>query len=247
MKKVSYCTVCYGRLWQLAFTLKDNLENLKNDEELVLVDYNSPDDTMIFVLGTIYFKKYIEENKLKFIKVLDVKEYNCPKSKNIAHRLASGNVLVNLDADNFLLGMRDKIDNTFNQNEDSLLHMYSEPRGGSFGRIALTKNNFYKLGGYNEELLAHSHQDTDLIDRAKSIHLKYILNPLDSYPVANNLYAKNRYLKEDWFEMKEKNTRISQNNIINGKFIANQDKGWGTCRIIENYNNTIINLNPIFP
>jgi len=247
MKKVSYCTVCYGRLWQLAFTLKDNLENLKDDEELILVDYNSPDDTMIFVLGTIYFKKYIEENKLKFIKVLDIKEYNCPKSKNIAHRLASGDILVNLDVDNFLLGMRDKIDKAFNQNEDSLLHMHFEPQGGSFGRIALTKNNFNKLGGYNEELLAHSHQDTDLIDRARSIDLKYILDPLSSYVVANNLYAKNRYLKEDWFDMREKNRKISQDNIINGKFIANQNNGWGSCKIIQNYENTIINLNPIFP
>jgi hypothetical protein len=247
MKKVSYCTVCYGRLWQLAFTLKDNLENLKDDEELILIDYGSPDDTMIFVLGTIYFKKYIQENKLKFIKVLDIEEYNCPKSKNIAHRLASGEILVNLDVDNFLLGMRDKIDKAFNQNKKRILHMHLKDKSGSFGRIALTNNNFYKLGGYDEKLFPHSHQDTDLIDRAQSINLEYVLDPLDSYVVANNLYVKNRYLKEDWFEMREKNKKISEDNIINGKFIANQDKGWGACKIIQNYENTIINLDPIFP
>ena len=41
-----------------SFTLKSNLDSLKEDEELVLVDYNSPDDTMIFVLATKTFKKY---------------------------------------------------------------------------------------------------------------------------------------------------------------------------------------------
>jgi len=247
MKKVSYCTVCYGRLWQLAFTLKSNLDNLKEDEELVLVDYNSPDDTMIFALGTKIFKKYIDEEKLKFIKVLDVKEYNCPKSKNIAHRLGSGKILVNLDADNFLLGMREKIDKTFNQNENSLLQMFFEEQGGSFGRIALTKNNFYKLGGYNEELLEHSHQDTDLMNRAKGLGISYSLDPLKSGVISNNLYAKNRYLKEDWFSMQQKNIKISQENIINGRFIANKNKGWGECKIIENYNKDIITLKAIYP
>jgi hypothetical protein len=247
MKKVSYCTVCYGRLWQLAFTLKSNLDNLKEDEELVLVDYNSPDDTMIFVLGTKTFKKYIEEEKLKFIKVLDVKEYNCPKSKNIAHRLGSGEILVNLDVDNFLLGMREEIDKAFNKNKNSLLHMYFEPQGGSFGRIALTKSNFYKLGGYDEYLLEHSHQDTDLINRAKALGMTYGLRPLESEVIANNLYAKNRYLREDWFSMQQKNRKISQENIMNGKFVANKSKGWGECKIIENYDKDIINLKAIRP
>jgi len=247
MKKVSYCTVCYGRLWQLAFTLKSNLENLKDDEELILVDYNSPDDTMIFVLGTKYFKKYIEEDKLKFIKVLDINEYNCPKSKNIAHRLGSGEILINLDVDNFLLGMREKIDKTFDQNSNSILHMYFQGQGGSFGRIALTKDNFYKLGGYDEELLAHSHQDTDLINRAKAFDLVYNLDPLETEVVANNYYVKNRYLKEDWFKMREKNTILSQTNIFNNKLIANQKNGWGACKFIVNNNNQLINLDPIFP
>lgn len=247
MKKVSYCTVCYGRLWQLAFTLRDNLENLKDDEELVLVDYNSPDDIMLFVLGTKYFKKYIEEEKLKYIHVLEVNEYNCPKSKNIAHRFAQGEILINLDADNFLINMRDKVNDHFEDDSNILLHMESRTCGGSYGRIALTKNNFYKLGGYDEELMQHSHQDTDLIERAKSINLKYILDPVYTHVIANNLYAKNKYLKEDWFVLREKNRKISNNNIINGKFIANKEKGWGKCKIIKNYDQEIINLNPIFP
>jgi hypothetical protein len=247
MKKVSYCSVCYGRLWQLAFTLKDNLENLKDDEELVLVDYNSPDDTMLFVLGTKFFEKYIQENKLKFIKILNIEEYNCPKSKNISHRLASGGILVNLDVDNYLLGMRDKIDKTFNKNDTSILHMFNESKGGTFGRIALTRNMFYKLGGYDEQLLQHAHQDSDLIERGKGIGLEYVLDPLDTTVIPNNLYTKNRYLNQDWFDMKQKNIQISEKNLINKQFVANKKYGWGNCSFIENYDKKINNYSSIFP
>lgn len=247
MKRVSYCTTCYGRLWQLAFTLKENLENLKQDEELILVDYNSPDDIMLFILGTKYFEKYIQEEKLKYIHVLEVNEYNCPKSKNIAHRFASGEILINLDADNFLINMRDKVDDHFQDDGNILLHMESRTCGGSYGRIALTKNNFYKIGGYDENLLPHSHQDTDLIERAKSIGLKYIFDPIYSYVVANNMYAKNRYLKEDWIIMREKNKAISENNIKNKNFIANKKNGWGECKVIINNKNQIEYFDPIIP
>lgn len=247
MKRVSYCSVCYGRLWQLAFTLKDNLENLKDDEELVLVDYNSPDDTMIFVLGTKFFIKYIEEGKFKFIKVLEVDKFHCPKAKNIAHRFGQGQILVNLDVDNFLIKMRDKIDKAFNKDINSILHMNIEALGGAFGRIALSKNNFYKLGGYNEELLAHSHQDTDLINRAKAMNLNYILDPVYTDVIANNLYAKNRYLTEDWFSMREKNKRISEDNINNNKLIANKENGWGKCKVIINNDFEPKNFDSIFP
>jgi hypothetical protein len=245
VKKVSYCTVCYGRLWQLAFTLRDNLENLRDDEELILVDYNSPDDTSIFVLGTKFFTKYIEENKLKFIKVLDVHKFHCPKAKNIAHRFGEGQILVNLDVDNLLINMRDKIDKYFTKDKNTILHMHTEMLGGSFGRIALTRDNFYKLGGYDEELLPHSHQDTDLINRAKAINLNYILDPVYTDVIANNLYAKNRYLEKDWFEMREKNTEISRHNIANNILIANKQNGWGKCRVIINKSNQIIHFKPI--
>ena len=41
---ISYCTTCSNRLWQLALTLPENLENLKDDEEIIIVNYGSKDD-----------------------------------------------------------------------------------------------------------------------------------------------------------------------------------------------------------
>jgi hypothetical protein len=247
MKKVSYCTVCYGRLWQLALTIQDNLKNLKQDEELILIDYNSPDDTMIYILGTKIFNKYIRQGQLKFAHIFDIDEYNCPKSKNIAHRLGDGEILVNLDADNFLLGMREKIDNTFNKNINSVLHMETRMGDGSFGRIALSKENFYKIGGYDENLLPHSHQDSDLINRGKGFGLEYVFDPLYTYTIANNMHAKNKYLKESWFEMREKNKKKSQENVSKKLFVANINNGWGKAKLMVNKSESIIEFNPIFP
>ena len=43
--KVSFCSTCKNRLWQLAHTLPDNLAAIAADSysEMVLVNYNSED------------------------------------------------------------------------------------------------------------------------------------------------------------------------------------------------------------
>ena len=43
MKRVSFCTTCKGRLWQLEQTLPNNLKILDDYSEIVLLDYQSPD------------------------------------------------------------------------------------------------------------------------------------------------------------------------------------------------------------
>ena len=59
--------------------------------------------------------------------------------------------------------------------ENSLIHQSLNKFGsGTMGRIAMTKENFFKIGGYNQSLLPMSHQDGDLVNRAKINGLKYI-------------------------------------------------------------------------
>ena len=42
------------------------------------------------------------------------------------------------------------------------------------GRISMTKDNFIKIGGYNQSLLPMSHQDGDIVNRARFNNIKYI-------------------------------------------------------------------------
>src|ERR1700739_4368869 len=102
--RVSYCTTCHGRLWQVALTLFDNLRRLREDEELVLVDYGSRERVGRFVGSSPVCQKAIEAGRLVYART-EAKHYHCPKAKNLAHRLGRGELLVNLDADNSNHGM----------------------------------------------------------------------------------------------------------------------------------------------
>ena len=95
--QASYCTTCKGRLWQLRETLAHNLTVIGDDEEIVLVDFDSPDD-----LGTWVWESFgaeVEAGRLRFFELLDEAPWHAAKAKNLAHRLARGGFLFNLDAD----------------------------------------------------------------------------------------------------------------------------------------------------
>ena len=60
---ISYCTTCSNRLWQLALTLPENLENLKDDEEIIIVNYGSKDDLNKYIQASTLCQTKIKENK----------------------------------------------------------------------------------------------------------------------------------------------------------------------------------------
>lgn len=99
--EISFCTTCKGRLYQLRETLPVNLDTLQNDEEIVLVDYRSPDGAAAWIWAN--FRPEIEAGRLRLFEVLDEAPWHSPKAKNLAHRLARGSYLFNLDGDNFIL------------------------------------------------------------------------------------------------------------------------------------------------
>lgn len=234
--KISYCTTCHNRLWQLALTLKNNLLNLRRNEELVLVNYGSKDGLNRYIENNDLCHKYILENKLKYIEVLNVDKYDCSKAKNIAHRFANGQMLVNLDADNFNTRIRNVVLNTNNHNK-LLIHLWANSDyNGTYGKICISKNNFFKLGGYDESFLPIAYQDGDLIERAKRLNIPYLLKPISAKIIENNIKEKSENTGfSDWWECFYKNKEKSENNISNNKIVANKDTGWGYVKAKINF------------
>jgi glycosyltransferase involved in cell wall biosynthesis len=99
---ISFCVTCRNRLWQLQETLESNLSVLGKNHEIVLVDFGSSDGLSSWVWAG--FEDDIRNGRLTFFEVLSEVSWSSPKAKNLAHRLAKGNYLFNLDADNFLTG-----------------------------------------------------------------------------------------------------------------------------------------------
>lgn len=263
MKKlISYCTTCCNRLWQLALTLPKNLKNLSDDEELVLVNYGSQDNLNRYIESSDLCKKFIIQKKLIYANVLNIDFYHSCKAKNLAHRLANGKYLVNLDGDNFnfdikknILKNKDKetlyhfasmFDNKYNR--FSLNNNYNKSyQDGTFGKIALTKRNFYKLGGYDESFYPMGYQDWDLIIRSLEINLKYMCIPLKFLTILNTKEEKIKNIeKKDYNFCNESNAKISEENIKNKIYVVNTKNGWGEAEIILNFKEKI-KLNPIFP
>jgi hypothetical protein len=234
--KLSYCTTCCDRLWQLALSLPDNLKKLNENEEFILVNYGSTDNLTRYIQSSYLCNKLIEENRFKYIDVLDVNKYHCPKAKNIAHRFATGNFLINLDADNSNHLINKTILNTVGKNK-ALIHLWSHVTpDGTYGKICIPKNIFYKLGGYDESLLPIAYQDNDIIERAKAMNIEIIRKPILVNAIPNTDEEKiNKTGVESWWGCLHANRDKSNLNISKNNLIANKDTGWGYAKAKINF------------
>jgi len=186
MTGISFCTTCKGRLYQLRETLPQNLAALGPDEEIVLVDYQSPDGLSQWVWG--HFRPAIDAGRLVFFEVLDEAPWHMAKAKNLAHRLARGAFLFNLDADNFLtvqdLGyVRAAVARGLCCRQGT-----GDIGDGTPGRIGLPREAFHRIGGYDESLLGMLLQDYDLIVRAEAAGYRFLRLPRpERLPLQNDV------------------------------------------------------------
>ena len=126
-----------------------------------------------------------------------------------------------------------------NNDENILIHQSSNIFGyGNMGRITLSKNNFLNLGGYDESLLPMSHQDGDLVNRAKIYGLKYInINDSEYNKTIKNSKEesiKNCYGKLDYVKMMKINNLISNFNIKTKRIKANNYTSKLKIGLLEN-------------
>jgi glycosyltransferase involved in cell wall biosynthesis len=186
---LSFCTCSRNRLWQLKKTLDHNLSVLSGGVEIVLVDYGSKDGLAEWVWEN--FRESVSNKKLNFFEVKNEVSWNVSKAKNLAHRLARGQYLFNLDADNFL-NTKDipLIQKAYHSNHPT--HQWSGVFGdGSFGRIGLPKDLYVKLGGYDESLLPMGGQDVDLFNRIIALGLRFAKLPeVATAAVSNSVHDK---------------------------------------------------------
>jgi glycosyltransferase involved in cell wall biosynthesis len=161
-QKISFCTSCGNRLWQLRETLPANLQQLPDDDELVIVDYGSSDGLSDWIWSN--FHAEIHQGKIVFFETSKDVRWSSPRAKNLAHRLANKDYLFNLDADGFITTDDIAKISSAAQNGD-VCRQWSEEDDGSFGRIGLPTALFYTLGGYDETLLPMTWQDVDFLER----------------------------------------------------------------------------------
>jgi hypothetical protein len=242
--KVSFCMTHKGRFDFLKETLGQNLLDNAQDKdhvEFVLVDFDESKEVIAWIQNN--FAKELKEGYLKLY-TAPLPEWHASLAKNTAHRLAEGAILVNLDCDNYT-GKRGGafIRSAFTEAEEAILLWQHSKRklDGTYGRIALTRDMFELLGGYDESFLPMGFQDGDLIARAQKIglRLKHSKNSKYNQAITNEKYTPPNM---SWKQMNEINQRKSKMNIKLNILQANKSRICGVEKVVRWYENSPVFL-----
>ena len=163
---LSFCTTCMGRREHLAITLANNLvvaREFAEQTEIVVLDYGSCDGLGEWLIDS--FASELRSGQLRYWRTDAPSVFHHSHAKNVAHRLARGSLLFNLDADNFIgVAMIARIREIFTNRPESIAWVGAVPSVG--GRICIRRSDFQRLGGYDERLHGWGGEDVNLVRRA---------------------------------------------------------------------------------
>lgn len=248
---ISFCTTCMNRLFHLKHTMEKNIkDNMDYPKvEFVLIDYNSQDNLEEYAKKNL--TKYIESGFLNYYKTYEPHKFHASKAKNLAHALAKSDIVCNVDGDNFIgKDFAFYLNYIFNQKgKDNIYQFHKPPYWGTVGRLALYKENFMALGGYDENLLPIGHEDADLINRGKKMGFDYIQDQTENF----QKYLSNTTLEKavnctddqiDYYQLQNSNIQLSNKNIEAGLLKANSN-GMENFVVYKNFQKEPLNSNDL--
>lgn len=224
--KISFCTTCANRVEQLrqTFTVNAALLALHEDVEWVVVNFGSTDDIDDYMAQMLP----AASRRLLYVKEMSGRAWHSSIAKNVAHHLASGEIVVNLDCDNFIGDAIETIRYYFTHGA-RVLHMWSGLfADGTYGRIAMEREIFFTLGGYDESFYPMGYQDTDLLVRASALSIPTITaGCVTDVAIRNTKDDSIRLCRKPgitWRDYNTLNRSISEANLRAGKYVANVGK-----------------------
>ncbi|RKN76899.1 glycosyltransferase family 2 protein [Ulvibacterium marinum] len=172
--KISFCTVCMNRLEHLKKTLPKNIEDTMTygNFEFVVLDYNSKDGLEEWIMAEM--SQYRAAGLLIYVKTRFPEYFLRSHSKNVAAKHATGDIICNVDADNYIgEGFADYINREFMEHQ----HIYlTVPRDfgkkDCYGRICVLRDDFMAITGYDEDMTDYGFEDFDLVNRLELLGRK---------------------------------------------------------------------------
>jgi predicted glycosyltransferase involved in capsule biosynthesis len=225
---ISFCTTCFNRLRQFRQTFDANAEAVSKagDVEWIILNYSGTDDLHEFMMNRLAKLP----RRVIYAKDTAKRPWHSSVAKNMAHRLGSGRMLMNLDCDNYIGNAIEIIKSHLVQGH-KLLHLWTRTIGdGTFGRIAVERDLFYSLGGYDESFYPMAFQDGDLFKRA-------VASGVRDYPCSCPVGAAIKNTKEEsmrscamdglsWNDYDRMNQAKSAANIAARRLTANVEVPW---------------------
>jgi glycosyltransferase involved in cell wall biosynthesis len=246
--KISFVTTVMQRLGDLQQTLPVNLQlNAKYPAlEFVLVDYNSKDGLGAWVRKNLMGQ--IEAGRVVYVRTDEPTHFSMAHSRNIGCRVASGDIVLNVDADNFTRDMNGATLSLCFAEYINLL-ANQQPRKAFFakgkqllhGRIGYYKDEFIDLlGGYDEDMVGYGWDDVDVLERAMAQGFMLMRFGGQYYSrLKTPDTKKNENLLLPWKVTEQRNKKLSEHNYLAGRFMANRGRSWGAAHLVKNFTEEI--------
>jgi glycosyltransferase involved in cell wall biosynthesis len=233
--KASFCLTCMNRRRFIEQTLPHNLA-LANDPssyEFVLLDYNSGDDLEGYVRA--HHADAIRCGLLAYFRTTAAEHFCASHAKNSSHKLATGDILINLDADNLLVPAYFGYIDALQPRE--LLRTTGDYHLN--GRLGLYRDDFEAVGGYDEAMThGWGGEDDDLVGRCSALGfaMRFVDASESGIHIAHSdgERVRNCAVREKGVSWRM-NREISSANFARGVFIANQGRAWGECPVTRNF------------
>lgn len=245
---ISFCTTCKGRLHHLRETLPANLEANAvyfSHIEFILLDYDSQDGLADWVAD--HLQEHLRSGLVTYYRMTDREYFHTAHAKNVTHLLSKGEIICNLDADNYLdselvLAIRE----VFQSNSRSIIR---GKRRCTRGRIVINRCDFLTLGGYNEEMQGYGHEDNEFVRRGtRYLGLKrHALGRFDKYISHSHTERAMNSPFKSIRESNRINRALMQVNLQRGQLVANQGRLWGEAVVERNFSGELIPISSVDP
>ena len=163
---VSICITVMNRLHHIRETLPANLrENDSPGIDFVLLDYNSTDGLDVYIKSN--FNQHLETGRLVYYKCNTEQSYRRSHSRNMAFRLAGGDIVCNLDGDNYAGEDFGRYVQQVFSNEDNicLTGLLNQWLPDASGKLCVKKSDFLDVTGYDENFEGYGFEDYDMVNR----------------------------------------------------------------------------------
>lgn len=220
-----------NRLFHLQQTLPMNLFNSTgHNVEFVLLDYHSRDGLVEWART---LSPWIDKGIVKYYRTRIPRHFWAAHAKNIAHLQATGDIVCNLDADNFIVeGFCEYLLQVFQQ-PDVFFHapsIDSVGNHGCCGKIAVLKKHFLSVNGYDEsQKLGWGWDDVNFRHRVKMHNnLTGILGDIGwNWVVAHDNDVRTRnYPIKDIMESQELSKQRLFALSAKNEYVANLNQPW---------------------
>jgi hypothetical protein len=239
---ISFCTTCYNRLSFLRQTLPRNLAVLDPRDEIVLLDYGSTDGLADWVRTALIAA--CRDGRLRYHRC-EMLRWHVSHAKNVAHRLASRPVVCNVDADNFAPSGFGEWLRTACLSGPLIAHAapIDESWGGGFGRLALFKEDFLRMGGYDERCVGWSYDDWDLLRRTIATRIPAVTIPEQFIRFLTHDDVLRRFAPGTTNRDEDLafGRALSTGSIAAGRFQANLGRAWGRA-LVRSFDGQLITV-----